>query len=183
MKVLFFLIFIGGLVQAQSFTPSAGSIYNLDSSWTDQNDRSFKLKAWSGRPVILAMTYASCKAACPLLVEDMKKIERNLLTPNRQDFLFVLVSFDSEKETPEKMKLFAQHRHLDLNRWVLVKSSSRSVREMAAALGVRYTKDATGNYQHSNMITVLDKQGVIKHQQIGLGGKNIETLEVIKRAL
>jgi protein SCO1/2 len=36
-------------------------------------------------------------------------------------------------------------------------------------LGIRYKRDARGDFDHSNVISVLDREGVIRHQQLGLG--------------
>ena len=37
------------------------------------------------------------------------------------------------------------------------------------ALGVRYKRDTRGDYDHSNVISILDPEGVVHHQQVGLG--------------
>jgi protein SCO1/2 len=41
--------------------------------------------------------------------------------------------------------------------------------EMAALLGIRYKKLPDGEFAHSNVITLLNPEGEIVHQQIGLG--------------
>jgi protein SCO1/2 len=37
-------------------------------------------------------------------------------------------------------------------------------------LGVKYKKDAAGLFSHSNLITILNREGEIVHQRIGLEG-------------
>ena len=39
------------------------------------------------------------------------------------------------------------------------------MRELAAALGVRYRRDASGGFDHSAIITILDADGRIVTQQ------------------
>ena len=57
---------------------SGESIYNLDSTWVNQDGGETKLSAFQGHPVVVAMVYTSCQAACPMTISDLKKIEEGL---------------------------------------------------------------------------------------------------------
>ena len=70
---------------------------------------------------------------------------------------------------PEALKKFASARDLDPSRWRLYHGDRAAVRELAMVLGIRYKKDARGDFDHSNVISILDREGVIRHQQVGLG--------------
>jgi protein SCO1/2 len=37
-------------------------------------------------------------------------------------------------------------------------------------LGVKYRRDANGDFSHSNLITVLNAEGEVSHQRSGLNG-------------
>ena len=164
--------------QEQTLTPIAGeSIFNLESQWINQDGVSVSLRTLRGRPAVLAMVYTSCEHACPLIVEDMKRIEKALLEKNKVPFSFLLFSFDPARDTPKKLKAFATTRKLDPKRWTLFHGDAKSVRELAAVLGVRYKKDAAGDFDHSNVITLIDADGMIRHQQIGLNQDPAELLE------
>ena len=54
------------------------SLYQLDSLWTTDENRQIKLSELSGRPQIVAMFFANCQIACPIIVNDMKRIEAAL---------------------------------------------------------------------------------------------------------
>jgi protein SCO1/2 len=144
------------------------SIYNLNSKWTSQDGKDIALKDLRGRPAVVAMAYTSCEHACPVIVEDMKKIERKLNALEGMKFSFLLFSFDSERDTPERLKAYAQKRKLDASHWQLLHGNPRAVREVAAALGIRFKKEKNGDFDHSNVIHLLDKDGVVRYQQIGL---------------
>lgn len=143
------------------------SIFNLKSEWTNQEGQLIAIKDFLGKPTIVAMIYTSCEQACPLIIEDLRKIE-NALSKKSVGIPFLLFSFDTIKDTPLKLKIFAQSRKLDLNHWTLFNGSKNAVRELAAVLGIRYKKNANGDFDHSNVITLIDAEGLIVEQQIGL---------------
>jgi protein SCO1/2 len=145
------------------------SVYNLKSVWTSQDGKTIHLKDLRGYPAVLAMAYTSCEEACPLIIEDMKKIRSGLNEANQKDIPFLLFSFDSERDTPARLKDYAAKRKLDLNHWQLFHGDQRAVRELAAVLGLRFRKNKkTDDFDHSNVITLLDREGLIHFQLNGL---------------
>jgi protein SCO1 len=143
------------------------SIYQLESEWINQDNKEFRLSSFKGKPVVLTMFFASCTYACPILVNDMKKIESSL-PGDMHGYNFVLVSIDPERDTPEALKNFADAKNLDKERWTLLTGSGDDIMELAALLGFKYKKEADGSYSHSNMILVLNEEGEITHQHNGL---------------
>ncbi len=142
------------------------SLYQLESIWSTQDDEEVKLKALRGRIRIVAMTYTSCEVACPRIVASMKKIQREVASDHVG---FVLVSIDPKRDTPATLQAYANKMDLDESDWTLLTSKSDNVLELAALLGVRYKAMPDGEYAHSNIISVLDKSGVLVYQQNGLG--------------
>ena len=82
---------------AQPF--SKESIYQLDASFTDDTGKAFPLGSLRGRPVVVNMFFASCGYACPLTVTDLLAIQGRLPAELREQAVFVLVSFDSARDT------------------------------------------------------------------------------------
>ena len=144
------------------------SILNLKSEWTTQAGQPASIKDFGGKPFIVAMIYTSCDQACPLIIEDLRKIENALSKKTSVRIPFLLFSFDTLKDTPIKLKAFAQSRKLDLHHWTLFNGNKNAVRELAAVLGIRYKKNANGDFDHSNVITLIDAEGLVVEQQIGL---------------
>lgn len=144
------------------------SIYNLSSKWTNQDGKTISLKDLKGKNVVLAMAYTSCEHACPLLIEDMRKIESKLPADKKDHFLFAMFSFDSDRDTPAKLKAYAQKRKLDLSHWELFHGDPKAVRELAGGLGIQYSKEDNGDFDHSNVISLVDSDGVVRYQQTGL---------------
>jgi protein SCO1 len=144
---------------------SDNSIYQLNSQWINQDGQKVSLKSFIGKQVVLTMFFASCVYACPLLVNDMQKMESSLSEKNKNNYRFILVSIDPERDTPAKLKTYAKEHKLDLSRWTLLTGKSEEIMELALLVGFKYKKDNNGNYSHSNLITLLNEKGEISHQQ------------------
>jgi protein SCO1/2 len=158
------------------------SLYQLDSLWTTDEKRQIKLTQLSGRPQVVAMFFANCQVACPIIVNDLKRIEATLPAELRARVGFVLVSFDSKRDTPAALADYRRARKLPAERWALLRGSPDDVLELAALLGIKYKEDARGQFAHSNVITILNAQGEIVHQQIGLNQDVYETVRSIQQA-
>lgn len=159
--------------------PSGLSIYNLDAKWQNQDNQEVSLDANRGKIVVVAMIYTSCKGACPRIISDMRDIESKCAPKRPDQIKYVLVSFDPEVDTPERLKATATETGLGPN-WELLRGPSNQVLELAALLGVKYRKTGDKDYAHSNLITVLNPEGEIAYQQEGLGVSPDKTLEVIR---
>jgi len=164
-------------------SPSGNSVYQLNSRWTDQYEHASTLQRFQGKPLILAMIYTSCKDACPMIVVDMQTIEKSLPEKVREQVQFALISFNPEQDTPEQLRRFQSAHGLNAQHWTLLTGSEDSVRMLAAVLGIHYQKLPSGEFAHSSVVTVLDSQGTIQHQQAGLKQDPGEVVSVISSLL
>lgn len=162
---------------------SGESVYQLDAAWTDQDGRTVHLADFRGKPRLITMVYTTCEYSCPLVVEEIRKILGRLPASNRSQVGAILVSFDTDRDTPEQMKKFAAAKKLDPATWALLKGNAGSVREMAAMLGINYKQTGGGEYSHTNAVTVLDQNGVIRYRSPALGSGGKEAAAEIEKLL
>ncbi len=169
---------------ATNLPPSAPftdrSLYQLDSTWTNDDGQSLQLGALQGRIQVVAMFFASCTYACPVLVQDLRRVEAALPAGARAQVGFTLITIDPGRDTPEALRAYRSAQKLPVGRWTLLRGSPDDTLELAALLGVKYKRDAGGQFAHSNLITVLDAQGEIIHQ---LAGLNQDIRETVGRIL
>lgn len=156
---------------------SENSIYQLKSKWKNSENQSVSLKSLAGKKQIVALIYTNCSYACPLILNDMKKIESQL---KRTDVNYVLISIDPKRDTPAMLKVFAERNNLDLNKWNLLAGTEEGIDELAAVLSFKYQKNPDGNFSHSNIITVLNEKGEIAYQHFGLHQDVKDVLDEIK---
>ena len=85
----------------------------------DQDGADVALASFAGRPVVLAMGYTTCKAMCPAILANMMWVEKHLPPDTAGRVRFAFFSFDSEADTPERLRFYADSHGLDLGRWTL----------------------------------------------------------------
>lgn len=158
-------------------TLSSESIYMLPDSFQTQDNKIVTLKDFAGKPTVVGMIFTNCVYACPRLTADMRNIEDSLKAENGK-INFLLVSFDSERDSAAQLRKFAKDLNLDAN-WMLLHGNEQAVRTLSVLLNVQFEKDAEGNFSHSNIISVLDKGGVLRFQKEGLNADPSETIRNI----
>lgn len=144
------------------------SLYQFAGQWQNQEGDTLQLSSFRGKIPVVAMVFTHCAYACGRIVGDIKNIEKQVPADKRKDVVFVLVSFDSERDKPEKLKDFAEKMELD-DRWTLLHGDEETVRELSMLLNVKYKRQPNGDYAHTNNVTLLDTRGLIAARLEGLG--------------
>jgi protein SCO1/2 len=157
----------------------AASLYQLHERLLNQDGKPIDLDVYRGKKVLVTMFYGSCPATCPLIIDTLRAIERKADAAGRDDLRVLLVSFDSERDTPAALRELATTRHIDTARWTLAHADLSSVRRIAAALNIQYKKLPSGDFSHSTIISVLDRDGGFSLQSAELGHADPEILRVI----
>lgn len=159
------------------------SLYQTESKWTTDANKQIKLADLKGRPQVVVMFFASCQYACPILVHDLTRIEAALKPELRGKVGFTLVTFDTKRDMPEALAKFRATRNLSPTNWTLLHGADDDVLELAALLGVKYKEEASGQFAHSNLITVLNGDGEIVQQLVGLGQDINATVRELEKLL
>ena len=175
--------------QAESAKPtdiSDISIYNLPETWTTQNGNDVQWKDFKGNVLVVVMIYTSCKAACPILIADMRDIRKTVDAsdmPHKKKVKYILVSIDPKVDTPEHLKKFAQESGMDDDQWVFLRSDEEKTREFAAVLAVNYKQISPVDFSHSNIISVFNAEGELAAQQEGLCIDRTSIVQEIRKQL
>lgn len=143
------------------------SIYHFDEVWTDSEEHKIQLVDFKGKPVVISMFFTSCGYACPMLVQDIKNITTQFENQESLPFEIVLISFDNLRDTPERLKLYAEAQGLSAQ-WHLLHGETEQIREIAVALGISFDLEEDGNIAHSNKKLLLDENGEIVYAIDGL---------------
>lgn len=162
-------------------TDFSESLFQIEDSFETQDNQKTTLSAFRGKPTVVGMIFTNCGYACPRLTADIQQIEHHLGS-DKDKVNFLLVSFDTERDIPAQLKSFAADHKLNKN-WTLLHGNEDAVRTLSVLLNVQYEKDAAGNFSHSNLVSVLDENGVLVYQKEGLEANHVATLEKIESML
>lgn len=148
---------------------SGESIYVLKPALVDHAGATIPLDLFRGHPVLIAMFYGTCPAACPTLTRDIKNVLEAVTPARRGDVRVLMVSFDAERDTPAALAALTEKHKVDPKVWRFAAASESSARELSAVLGVQYRKIEKGEFSHSTKIVLLDRAGVAVAELEGLG--------------
>ena len=137
------------------------SIYHSSVKLTDQDGRPFELASLRGSMVLASMFYSSCTSVCPVLIAELQRIVDALPKETRAQTHVLLVSLDPKRDSIEKLKQLSERHKIDDPQWHFVRTDSNGVREVSALLGIRYRELPDGEISHSQVIALLDSNGVI----------------------
>ncbi|MFT5106788.1 MAG: protein SCO1/2 [Pseudoalteromonas tetraodonis] len=161
-----------------------GSVYDLESKWSTQEGKIIELKELGGKVRVVAMGYTSCKFACPLIIADLHRIEKELKGKglDSEHVGVSFISIDPKNDTAERMKKLETQYKMDPKRWRLLTGDEDGVLELAVALGMKYRQTTALDFAHSNIITVLAPDGSIAYQTSTIGKDITATLEAIRKS-
>ena len=162
-------------------TISDQSIYMLPDSFQTQDNQEIVLSKFAGKPTVVGMIFTHCDYACPRLTADIKNIQKEINAAEGK-VNYVLISFDTERDTPKVLKKYADNLKLNTD-YTLLHGSEEAVRTLSVLLNVQFQKDAEGNFSHSNIISVLDREGHLVTQKEGLEANHESTISALQSML
>ena len=159
------------------------SIYRLPVTLIDQDSHSSVLAERRGTPQLVSMFYTSCQYVCPLIIDTMKRTQQALTPADRERVSVLLISFDPNRDTPQRLhEVFAQHK-LDKSSWTLARTEAKQVRELAAVLDIQYRELANREINHSSALVLLDGEGRIVARTDKIGEVDPDFLDAVQTAL
>lgn len=147
---------------AASSALPGNSLYQLDISLTDAANQRFALRDMAGTPVLVTMFYGDCNAACPIIIETLKRTVE-ALGPNAAKLRVLMVSLDPFNDSPAGLAQLIKNKQLDPQRFRLAVAKDESqTRMLAGALQIKFRQLGDGVINHTTRIALLDGSGLTK---------------------
>jgi len=127
---------------------------------TNQAGQRFKFNANSGKVVLVTFTYTTCPDVCPLFSAHFAAIQRALAEEKRESYLLLSISTDPKRDTPAKLKAYAEAFKADFKHWQFLTGSPTDLAEVWKTFGVNVKDHGNGQIQHTNLTTLIDAKGV-----------------------
>lgn len=137
-----------------------------------------------GRPVLVTMFYGSCPHVCPMLLSTIKQTEARLAADEQEKLRVLAISLDPERDTPASLAELARAHGVDERaNWLLASPRPQDVRLIASVLGIKYRKLPDGNFNHTSVIVLLDREGVPVARTSQLGSVDEDFLDRLRAEL
>jgi protein SCO1/2 len=154
-----------------------------DYDFLDGSGKQITLESMRGKPLLISLIYTSCYHICPTVTTNLAKIvdiARDALGDD--SFSVLTVGFDTPNDTPDRMRLFAKQRNIDIDSWHFVSASAATMKELASDLGFSYFSTAKG-FDHMIQATLVDAEGKIYRQIYGMAPEPPALVEPLKEIL
>lgn len=156
---------------------SSESIYDLNIKLQNTDANIVDIKDLKGKIQIFSMIYTRCKTVCPAILSNMKKMEEAIPKNMMDKIQFTLVTLDPENDRTNETSLYAIRKNI--THWNFFRASKEDTLKLALATGIRYKKESSNEYTHSNTIVIIGKNGDVKMRQPGLDKDYKKFIKVI----
>lgn len=138
-----------------------------DHTFRDTTGQAFDLASLRGKPVVVSLIYTSCHHVCPLITATIQRhadIARDAL--GKDSFSIVTIGFDWQVDTPERMRIYANAKHIDEPGWYFLSGDEASIDAISRAAGFQFFAAPQG-FDHLSQTTIVDADGMVYRQVYG----------------
>jgi protein SCO1/2 len=152
-----------------------------DARLIDQDGREFHLADLRGEVLALAFMYTHCDvmSMCPTTTTKMVRAQDIVRERGIPDVTFLLVSFDPERDEPERLRTYAATH--DAGDVLLATGAPDEIQPLARALNTYYRSDVPGVFEHNVVISVIDRAGRLRDDLFGTAWEPEELAAAIER--
>ena len=118
---------------------------------------------YMGKVWVAEFFFTTCPTICPIMNAKMKTIEEQFGT--REDFGIASFTIDPEKDTPTKLKQYAELYEIQSPNWHLMTGQKEDLMGLANTGFNIYAGEGpeeVGGFEHSGLFALIDKQGRIR---------------------
>jgi protein SCO1/2 len=126
------------------------------------------LHDYRGRVLAVTFIFASCTDTCPLLTDNMARVQDKLGSTFGSKIAFVSITVDPDRDTPEMLKQYAQNFGVNLKGWAFLTGDPVAIREVGRKYGVFAKKTASGGIDHTFLTSLIDPKGNLRVQYLGV---------------
>ena len=128
----------------------------------------------------MTFIYASCADTCPLLTAKLAGLQRRFGLDFGRRVFFASVTVDPEHDTPEVLERYAASYGAKPAGWAFLTGTRAEIRDVERRYGVFARKNAGGGVDHTVLTSLIDGNGVLRVQYLGVRFDVDEMLADIK---
>jgi len=96
---------------------------------------------------------------------------------------FISITVDPERDTPAVLKHYAAAHGVNTAGWAFLTGSSAEIRDVAKRYGVYYKKMPSGDVDHTFLTSLVDRNGILRVQYMGVRFNPEEMLRDVQELL
>jgi protein SCO1/2 len=152
---------------ALTFSRSAVGRTLAAHSLTGSDGTPVTLASFEGRPLVVSFIYTSCVHTCPIVTQTLDRaVEVARGTLGRDGFRVVTIGFDTPRDTPERMAIFAREQGVGDEDWLFLSADAETLAALSGELGFVFFRSPKG-FDHITQTTLIDGEGRVVRQIYG----------------
>lgn len=193
MRLLLFCCCIGAfvLVVMGCFgTPQKPAVSSqaakLDLDWpvgkfslTERSGQTVTQKDLLGKVWVASFVFTRCMGDCPAVTTAMTRLQSELA--GEPDVRLVTFTVDPGHDDPKELKMYADSRHADPNRWLFLTGDEATIHKLLKERFKQIVAKAEGpevkpgyEFDHSSKLAVVDRKGTIRAVFDGIPNKHTD---------
>jgi protein SCO1/2 len=140
-----------------------------------QQAPTFNLTNMDGKPVnwqdskgkarLVFFFYSNCPDVCIPATYLMSRVQEGLMDKEAwgNKTAFFSITFDPDRDTPEQLQKFSSQFVKTPADWYFVRGDEKATFDLAKQFGIAIAKDKDGNFMHTNLIVLVDKNNNIRN--------------------
>ena len=121
-----------------------------------------------GKVVAVTFIYATCTDTCPLLTAKMAGMQTRLGRDFGSKVRFVSITVDPERDTSQILTQYARNHGADPAGWAFLTGTPAEVRDVGRRYGIYARKTEQGDVDHTFLTSIVDQQGTLRVQYLGV---------------
>jgi len=144
----------------------------IDFSLDNWDHKTITMNDLRGKVVVLTFSYSNCSVRCPVVTVRLSSLDELMEAP--EDVVYLHVSIDPEKDTPESRKKYFGLYKLDIakdHRWMFVSGRKDELSSLWDFYGIEVKRIEEnmlpeGYYiEYTPKLVLIDKKGSIRHEE------------------
>jgi protein SCO1/2 len=130
---------------------------------TNQNNIKISNKNYAGKVYVLEFFFSTCPTICPIMNKNMSAIEKAF--SKEKNFAIASITINPDNDTPEVLKEHAKKLKITSENWQFLTGDKDYIFNLANKgfnLYVGENNKALGNFEHSGLFALIDKNGMIR---------------------
>ena len=138
-----------------------------DFALTRQDGERVGLADLRGKVVVVTFIYATCADTCPLLTAKLVEIQRRLGADGPR-VRFVAITVDPVRDTAEALRRYAEGHGAKAPGWLFLTGTEEEIGEVARRYAIYVKKRPAGDVDHTFLTSLIDGEGVLRVQYVGV---------------
>lgn len=145
---------------------------------TTQDGQVFKSESLNGNLYIAEFFFASCPGICPIMNENMTKIQQEFL--NDDNVKIVSFTIDPERDSIKALKAYATKHGAIPGKWTFLRMDEKQkvfdLGRKEFGLTTQEGDAGTGDFEHSDKFVLVDEFGHVRGYYNGTDSTSMNTL-------